>query len=59
MSRESHESHKGRKSLTALVCGGMAGLIAKTIVAPLDRIKIIFQVKDLCPLILDTDLTHS
>lgn len=32
------------KFLTSFFSGGLAGLIAKTLVAPLDRIKIIFQV---------------
>jgi hypothetical protein len=32
------------RSLTSLVCGGTAGLVAKTVVAPFDRVKILFQV---------------
>lgn len=33
-------------SLQHLICGGLAGMAAKTVVAPLDRIKIHFQVQN-------------
>jgi hypothetical protein len=44
ISDPSSESSGGAKFLIAFFSGGMAGLVAKTLVAPLDRMKIIFQV---------------
>ena len=32
------------KELRNLLCGGLAGMIAKSVVAPMDRIKIMYQV---------------
>lgn len=32
------------KEVRNLVCGGLAGMLAKSVVAPMDRIKIMYQV---------------
>lgn len=44
--KERNENNKNNnlKFISSFFSGGFAGLIVKTIVAPLDRIKIIFQV---------------
>ena len=36
--------HKLPKELRNLLAGGMAGMTAKSVVAPMDRIKILYQV---------------
>ncbi|GMI09033.1 hypothetical protein TrVE_jg12366 [Triparma verrucosa] len=40
----SSSSRSRRSPLKSLISGGLAGMLAKTIVAPLDRIKIMYQV---------------
>ncbi|GMH61575.1 hypothetical protein TL16_g03285 [Triparma laevis f. inornata] len=40
-------SRSRRSPLKSLISGGLAGMLAKTIVAPLDRIKIMYQVTSL------------
>lgn len=40
--REKHDELA--KSMISLLSGGFAGMIAKTVIAPLERTKIIFQV---------------
>ena len=41
---DDNQANNHVKSGSALVSGGMAGMLAKTVVAPLERIKIMFQV---------------
>ena len=36
--------HNLPKEIRNLLCGGVAGMIAKSVVAPMDRIKIMYQV---------------
>jgi len=36
---------KGKKSLGNLIAGGMSGMIARTCIAPIERIKILFQIQ--------------
>ena len=37
-------SSEWRQNLSNIVCGGLAGILAKTAVAPVERLKIMFQV---------------
>ena len=46
---ESADQHSSAKSaLKAMVSGGLAGAMAKTCIAPADRIKILYQVRIFC-----------
>ena len=36
-------SSEWRQNLSNIVCGGLAGILAKTAVAPVERLKIMFQ----------------
>merc|ERR1712098_794500 len=46
LSKKSQELSNGGKILTSLAAGGIAGGIAKTVIAPLDRSKIFFQTNE-------------
>lgn len=35
---------KCRDMLSRIVCGGMAGIVAKTVIAPAERVKMTYQV---------------
>lgn len=37
--------HYDKKYIMSFISGGIAGITAKSIIAPFDRLKIIFQVK--------------
>lgn len=44
------------KSVSSFVSGGMAGVVAKTIIAPIERVKFLFIVK---PLHIQPDLQQK
>lgn len=45
MAGHSHEGKRGSKSLSSFFSGGIAGVVAKTIIAPIERVKFLFIVK--------------
>ena len=54
-SQETPKSSLNRKYVNSFISGGFAGIVAKSVIAPFDRIKILFQVP-LCQHL--SDLIH-
>jgi solute carrier family 25 (mitochondrial carrier protein), member 16 len=42
---EKQQSNWNEKALKSLIAGGLAGCVAKTVIGPFDRVKILFQVQ--------------
>ena len=45
MGGHSQEGRRGSKSLSSFLSGGIAGVVVKTIIAPIERVKFLFIVK--------------